>query len=95
MALRDPGMLEFARLIDTEELATEFAREHDLLLSDRELNNVGRGIGAVSCALGTPGCTGTVHEATKRPANRNNEYQGCILWLSKLTKKYRISMYKM
>ena len=27
MALRDPGMLEFARLVDTEESATEFWSE--------------------------------------------------------------------
>ena len=32
MALRDPGMIEFARMVDTEKLATEFAREHGLLL---------------------------------------------------------------
>jgi len=37
MALRDPGMLEFARLVDTEELATAFARENGLLLSDQQI----------------------------------------------------------
>ena len=58
-----PGMLEFARFVDTEESATEFAREHGLLLSEQTLcNNL---IGAVVSALGTQGCTGTVHEATK------------------------------
>ena len=67
-------MLEFARLVDTEESATEFAREHGLLLSDQALNN--NLIGAVACALGTQGCTGTVHEATMRRAERNKEYQG-------------------
>ena len=44
MALRDPGILEFARMIDTEELATEFARENGLLLSNRELNDNGQRI---------------------------------------------------
>ena len=33
MALRDPSMLEFARMIDNEELATFFARENGILLS--------------------------------------------------------------
>ena len=38
MALRDPGMLEFSRLVDTEELiATAFARENGLLLSDQQI----------------------------------------------------------
>ena len=55
MALRDPGMLEFARLVDTEESATEFACEHSLLLSDQALNN--NLIGAVACAR-NPGNTG-------------------------------------
>ena len=77
MALRDPGMLEFSRLVDTEELATEFAREHGLLLSAQALNN-NLIDNAVCCALGTQGCTGTVREATKRPGNRNKEYQGSI-----------------
>ena len=35
MALQDPGIIEFARLVDTEESAAEFAREHGLLLSDQ------------------------------------------------------------
>ena len=80
MALRDPGMLEFARIIDTEELATTFAREHGLLLSDRNLNGVRGGIRAAACALGTHGCTGTVHEATMRRADRDKEYQGSIFF---------------
>ena len=57
MALRDPGMLEFARLVDTEELATAFARENGLLLSEQQIQPVH---GQNSCALGTVGCTGTV-----------------------------------
>ena len=43
MALRDPGMLEFAEFVRTEELATDFAREHGLLLSGQQLI-VNRGI---------------------------------------------------
>lgn len=74
MALRDPGMIEFARVVDTEELATEFAREHGLQLSNQALNN--NQIGAVACALGTQGCTGTLRKATKKRENRNKEYQG-------------------
>ena len=62
MALRDPGMLQFARLVDTEESAAEFAREHGLLLSEQALNN--NLVGAVACALGTQGCIGIVHETT-------------------------------
>ena len=73
MALRDPGMLEFARLVDTEELATAFARENGLLLSDQLIQPVP---GLNSCALGTVGCTGTVHNAMKREAKRNKEYEG-------------------
>ena len=41
-------------LFDSEELATEFAREHGLLLSDQVLNNL---IGGAACALGTHVCT--------------------------------------
>ena len=37
MALRDPGMLEFARLVGTEELAMAFARENGLLFSDQQI----------------------------------------------------------
>ena len=65
MALRDPGMLEFARLVDTEELAADFARENGLLLSDQQIPPVQ---GQNSCALGTFGCNGTVHNAKKRRA---------------------------
>ena len=53
MTLRDPGILQFTRLVNTEKLATEFAREHGLLLSDQMLNN--NIIGAVAWALGTQG----------------------------------------
>ena len=53
MALCDPGLLEFARLVNTEESATEFARELGLLLSDQALNN--NLIGAVSCVLESRG----------------------------------------
>ena len=38
MALRDPGMIEFSLLIKTEEMATEFARQHGLLLSEANIN---------------------------------------------------------
>ena len=34
MALRDPGMREYLNLTKTDELATAFAREHGLLLTD-------------------------------------------------------------
>jgi len=40
MALRDPGMIEFSLMISTEELATTFAREHGLLLSNNQLNGI-------------------------------------------------------
>ena len=40
MALRDPGMIEFSLMISTEELATAFAREHGLLLSNNQLNGI-------------------------------------------------------
>ena len=40
MALREPGMLEFARLLDTEELATNFARELGLLISDQQILSI-------------------------------------------------------
>ena len=73
MALRDPGMIEFSLMISTEELATAFARENGLLLSNDQLlvqNN------RRTCALGTPECRGTVNEATKHQARRNKTYQG-------------------
>ena len=74
MALRDPGMIEFSKLIETEKLATEFAREHGLLLSAQQLNNIelnDTDDDNIKCALGTDGCTGTVHPATKKYLNRN------------------------
>ena len=74
MDIRDPGLLEFDRLIDTEEIATDFARENGLLLANHQLNN--NRLVAGMCALGTQGCNWTVHEATKRPGNRNTTYQG-------------------
>ena len=55
MALLDPVLLEFARLVDTEESVTEFTCEHlnmdGLLLSDQApLNN--NLIGAVGLTSG-------------------------------------------
>ena len=32
-------MLKFMQMIDADKLTTTFAREHGLLVSDRELNN--------------------------------------------------------
>ena len=49
MALRDPGMLEFARLINTEELATDFARDHGLLLFNQQLMSIYSAILNISC----------------------------------------------
>ena len=42
MALRDPVMREFVNLTKTDELATEFSREHDLLLTDLQLQARGK-----------------------------------------------------
>ena len=41
MALRDPGMREFTRLTQTEEVAIEFAREHGLLLANQQVQAIG------------------------------------------------------
>lgn len=41
MALTDPGMPEFVNLTQTE-LATPFAREHGLLLTDQQLQGRGK-----------------------------------------------------
>ena len=56
-------MLQFALLVDTEESAAEFAREHGLLLSEQALNN--NLVCAVACALGTQGCIGTETTTSK------------------------------
>ena len=80
MALRDPGLIEFARLIDTETLATAFAREHRLLLSDQQLAPVNNENNK-QCALGTAGCRGSVHRATKKQSNRNKNYEGLTFFI--------------
>ena len=64
-------MIEFAQLVLTQERATEFAREHGLLLPDQAVNNNLRG--HIAYALGTQGCTG---KATMQRTDRNKEYQG-------------------
>jgi hypothetical protein len=55
MALRDPGMKEFIHMVDTEELATAFAREHGLLVSNEQLEQVNNNEHHQTCALGEPG----------------------------------------
>lgn len=76
MALRDPGMLEFARFINTEESATEFAREHGLLLAGQVIGGGGFPGNGQNCALGTRGCTGIVNPGTRTCTARNKTYQG-------------------
>ena len=57
-----------AQMIATEGMATEFAREHGLLLSENLMDVVNYGVGDNShkCAMGTFGCSGYVNQHRKR-----------------------------
>lgn len=79
MALRDPGLLEFVQFVATEEVATDFAREHGLLLTGQQV--IGGGVGGSppnpnSCALGTQVYNGTVNPGNEHRGESNKTYEG-------------------
>lgn len=77
MALPDPTMFEFCAIAQTEESATEFARQRHLLLSDADIRQQQQQQ-QQQCLLGTPGCNGEVKAATKTENKRGKvfKYEG-------------------
>ena len=65
MALRDPNMHEFSHIVFTEQSATDYARQNNLLLSDNQFQQIQQQ-NDEKCLLGTVGCNGTAYPGKKR-----------------------------